>query len=803
MCFYINLTDIVTGKSIHEDIMNLTHIHYRVGKDKQKSMSLVEKQTNETTYILYDKEHYYLFHYYLPTGDTYCKFCGDKYTQKNLLGEKQHICKPNRVNYKTLQIDRKKGIIQHLYFDIETRKDHTIRKRVGDVIFKKWVATELSYYIHETGEMKTFFGLNCIADFLGLLKDQYEKGIFFNVYSHNGGRFDMYFLLEEIYKNNNFLQYFDRNSELVKGSKILFYSILGHKFYDTYNFMIGSLSSLCDNFKVETKKITHFIIDNVEFSSMGLCLAREELGPSEYIDWLNENTEYKNAYIEYCEADCKSLCEVHQKFCQQMENLVSGLRTPEESKPDRFLPRDTALMNIKIRECVTLPSYSNKVLKAYHTIAEPCMKSKNNKRYSVDIHSIADDKVFSDVKKAKIGGISHVAQYGHFTDRVGCADVVSLYVSAMINYVFPYGEEEYVTRYYSEYLGIYRVTELVNGFNDGVIQDIPASTKDGRDWEKKCINEVWITNIDIERIRKHGGSMNIQEGYIWRESTPVFRDVLSVVTNEKQRQDILKSQKDKQYNPAMRECCKLFGNSLFGKQLETSVNYDWSSFRNLADVSPEMMNNANRITHCNNQYYIKTMSESKRRTPVQLGVFILAYSRNLIQGYFDIIGRERVIATETDSIYATMENLNRLKKPDMSMVYNPNQWQIDQDLNMFNHCHDYDKQLGNMEIEPFVSHDSYFLAKKTYGLLDMRDHDGTAQVKDGKPNKKYRAKGVPSKKLNDEFYQNIFTKGYTDVENIPTFKRELFSAHFTSVWYGETTKRIKSMKHNNTPHRFG
>ena len=97
----------------------------------------------------------------------------------------------------------------------------------------------------------------------------------------------------------------------------------------------------------------------------------------------------------------------------------------------------------------------------------------------------------------------------------------------------------------------------------------------------------------------------------------------------------------------------------------------------------------------------------------------------------------------------------------------------------------------------------FFKVEKTYGLLDMRDHDGTPQVKDGKPNKKYRAKGVPSKKLNDEFYQNIFTKGYTDVENIPTFKRELFSAHFTSVWYGETTKRIKSMKHNNTPHRFG
>ena len=98
-----------------------------------------------------------------------------------------------------------------------------------------------------------------------------------------------------------------------------------------------------------------------------------------------------------------------------------------------------------------------------------------------------------------------------------------------------------------------------------------------------------------------------------------------------------------------------------------------------------------------------------------------------------------------------------------------------------------------MEIEPFVSHDSYFVAKKTYGLLDMRDHDGSPQVKDGKPNMKYRAKGVPSKKLNDQFYQDIFTQGYTDVFNIPTFKRELFSSHFTSVWYGESTKRIKTM----------
>ena len=82
-----------------------------------------------------------------------------------------------------------------------------------------------------------------------------------------------------------------------------------------------------------------------------------------------------------------------------------------------------------------------------------------------------------------------------------------------------------------------------------------------------------------------------------------------------------------------------------------------------------------------------------------------------------------------------------------------------------------------------------------YGLLDMRDHDGTVQLtKDGKLNKKYRAKGVPAKKLNDQFYTNIFTKGCTIDSNIPTFKRELFSSHCTSVWYGESTKKIRSMK---------
>ena len=43
--FDINLTNIVTGKSIHEEIMNLTTINYRIDTDKQKSMSLVEKQS--------------------------------------------------------------------------------------------------------------------------------------------------------------------------------------------------------------------------------------------------------------------------------------------------------------------------------------------------------------------------------------------------------------------------------------------------------------------------------------------------------------------------------------------------------------------------------------------------------------------------------------------------------------------------------------------------------------------------------------------------------------------------------------
>ena len=46
-----------------------------------------------------------------------------------------------------------------------------------------------------------------------------------------------------------------------------------------------------------------------------------------------------------------------------------------------------------------------------------------------------------------------------------------------------------------------------------------------------------------------------------------------------------------------------------------------------------------------------------------------------------------------------MENLKRLKNPEMSMVYNPTHLQVDQELNMFKLCHDYDKKLGNMEIE--------------------------------------------------------------------------------------------------------
>ena len=127
------------------------------------------------------------------------------------------------------------------------------------------------------------------------------------------------------------------------------------------------------------------------------------------------------------------------------------------------------------------------------------------------------------------------------------------------------------------------------------IVDIPNKKPDGcLDWSSETSNRKYLTNIDIDRIRMRGGAVEVVKGIFWRQSWKPF-EVLKTFRDEKMRQGRLKSYAkmkrsgmDKIYfesclprgliekpNAAIRTCCKLLMNSLFGKMLERATNYEY------------------------------------------------------------------------------------------------------------------------------------------------------------------------------------------------------------------------------------
>jgi hypothetical protein len=226
-----------------------------------------------------------------------------------------------------------------------------------------------------------------------------------------------------------------------------------------------------------------------------------------------------------------------------------------------------------------------------------------------------------------------------------------------------------------------------------------------------------------------GQSLEIVKGLIWRESYNPFVAVLSDITNMKKQQDIYKTERPDLYNCSLRECCKLLGNSLYGKTMERCALSKWHEFATLADylaMTPiEQDKLVQPVHYCNNSLYVKTPEQRQKEAPLQFGVFVLAHTRDLMQRYFDIIGRENIIATETDSIYCSQKSLQPL------LVSQDPLFCIGTDL-------------GQMVIEMDNITEAFFLGKKCYS------------VRIGKNKYKHRLKGVPGKFLNWSAYRRLF-----------------------------------------------
>lgn len=823
-----------------------------MGEGKYKLEEVEKMLTEGIEIILLRNNHYYMV--ISKAKEMTCKRCNGHYWKSHdcsswkktcdkcgSIYKEAHKCNPNRAGFHQAKKAKKENVkkawkdieeeeknklkYRLMTWDIETRNSKTEFQDMVDPKVEegkvKWVtryhrqvATLLSYTIQEHDGCVTkqsFLGTDCVKKFLEFLFQSANEGKYFNLIAHNGGKFDCYFILNEIALNPDWNKYLDQLKGLkMKGPKIMQISWRNHNFIDSCCFLAGSLDFLTNAFACEKKKlVSGFKFGNKEMTNEELLEFRKDLSPDEFLTWIQgeesfttekgvvvEAKVYLEQYVKYCEMDCESLLELWQRFVLALMKLLDTKQSRDHHIrfQNSFCPkvqsdirhRKGSIKYIKdIERFPTIQAFTKKVFYAYNEtpVWEEKYKDMKNgmrltyktiKEYTGHIMEKLPEEAFNFIKKTAIGGISDVQNPGLHQGNLKLFDVVSLYPNNMIQPApwIPFngdgseniefqgfgcgeitwtGEEIFV----EDKVGFYQIENIISPDNHSTtITDIPRYNveKSGLDWRWKENPGTMVTSMDIRRMRKNGYTFKIVKGLHFAEKFNPFTEFVSVMINEKKNQDKLAKAKDPTYNQALREVCKLMANALFGKMLEAKVEKNAKYLDSLDakffDEHPlETLGVCWKAGKC-----LVKWEEQKKDAPIHLGAMILAYSRNQMMNFFDMVGRENIIATETDSMYVHTDKLKALQQS-QHPIYKIG------------------SELGNMKLEDEKGatnlNNCYFLGKKCYHV------EFTSDVGE-KIKTKMAWKGVPKKKLNKEKYVELFNNNEVKFSGITQFKPRMF-----------------------------
>ena len=721
---------------------------------------ILEGDVDETkTKLVLHAGHWYLFAG--MDGFRQCR-CGRWVRESS-----DHKCNAARVEYFQHEIASNECGYETITYDIETR-NHLNHKKVawthdanGNVVHRSeffyQVPTEISWY--DGSEVTNHVGLDCIDRFLTYLNDESREGRYKILKSHNGSRFDNHFILARILDTD---PGFDTaRNVLIKGTQILSIKWRGNLFLDTMKHLAFSLEKLCKDFRVETPKIKEVTVGGQVMGSMDLCLMRKELGPQAFLDSLSEDE--RRAYIQYCDADVISLYQVDQKYQATLRDafrkinrvtlqdwdLAAYDKAIEEDDKEAL---DAMKWKLAVKESdieklqmsVTAPGmmYSlSKIINRKHILTKDAKKNIAKKK--TGNWWIPDKESFDFIKKCKIGGISHVQHAGFHPGPLAGIDVVSLYPATFIHGSFPKGAPEKTDTWVRGHLGLYTIRHVKSpGLPIGAI---PLRKDDGSlDWAAQEIPEAHVSSFDLITMSELGYTFEVVEGLYWKESWNPFKDMISVFKDIKMGQDALKGTPE--YNNALREVAKLCQNAYFGKLLETCNSFEYKVLSQDELSSIEWDSEAGEEIRFQNGRFILKRVADKAPCPIQFGVFVLAQSRRIMQRYFNLVGRENVTASETDSIYIRTDKLGPLYASNQPLLR-------------------ISKEYGDMEVEYKNIRDAYFLEKKCYCI---KTDDGSY---------KYAFKGVPKRHLTPEVYKELYEKRRVEFRDIPMFKRILFDSN--------------------------
>lgn len=596
----------------------------------------------------------------------------------------------------------------YLYFDFETRPDdryfdmvtvngqkvksNYLRPTILKAWYRPYKATDFKALSFATTDDK-----DCARLFIDWLIDEKNKGRTYTCIGHNIARFDLYFIISQLTKN-------EQLSCIMKlrGYSVISLNIYGCNFKDSCLYLTAKLDKLCKDFKVENAKQTKIMYNGVEMTNEQLCFYKPHLS---FVDFMNLSVtepEYWKLYEEYCLYDCISLCEiwgVYELITRELIRTINPL----------------LVQNCTIKTCNTLGGLAIKIIRelckkdsvAKHTYTKVIKffgrQVKNEKTKQLSF--IADEKKEAFLRKFVRGGISHCNRPGDYagTPIVGL-DIKSQYPSCMMNMKVPCGASRWYTDEYNNRLfGYWHISNLI--FNDDVPRFKPIAEKDDNSilhWSTgSTINEQYLDTWTIEYLKQRHGlqSFQVVNALVSNEyvnGKDIFGSYIKTFYKEKAKQDALPKERR---NVALRESIKLFLNALGGKLIE-----NMSKYKSIQFVDGDGDKKLNGID-------LKFDTDASFNEFLTCGLQVYFYSKMLLFEYINMLPNKSddVIHVETDSMYFKNELLNHVQE-------GCEQYDITF-MDGYFPCIALGEELGNMNIEK-VSNTFITVSKKNYYFND-------------------------------------------------------------------------------------
>ena len=646
-------------------------------------------------------------HYMSLIGETNkCKSCGQMYM-------KDHKCNGKVKEYYNKKIKRliesvektDMGLLNKeiLHYDIETQYKNLNHQHTPYIV-------GFCYYKNDALIYNEYYGDNCMKEFYDFLGSEEVKNIKY-VNAYNGAGFDHYYLFRQKVEGTEKVGNF-----ILNNGNILSARIQGKKLIDLCRHLTGSLAN--------------------NLKQTGCSIAKGEINHNLSIRWEETDEERKTQVREYLKCDVLGLCELYEKVNEPIYtkfkiNLCEKMTLSSNAFDiwrDYFLKDKIFLLDAEKDKNVRQSIYGAR-----------CYKNKNRFK----------SKQYDDIINKNI-------TFEEIDDYIFDADVVSLYPTAMSNFPYPVGKEKATNLYQHNKLGIYKITYIAP--KDLLNPILPRKADKKLIWDLND-GSGWYSSVDIENAKAKGYKITVITGYYWEESAYIFKGYMD---------EFFQMKANATKGTSAYSTAKLYLNGLYGKMLQRP-NHSKDAIIKTAEDFWKLLNNnvIQEMSSVGNTWLVKYLpkeefiNSSGAEKPTQLGVFILAYSRQIMNGYYDKCGNtiDRLpYYYDTDSLNIHSSCLDNIK--------------IDKSLGGI------DDDVGGKVIE------AIYIAPKMYAFKYI--------TQDGIVKHHFRGKGVSNDALGWEDFE-IMDKG-----NSKIFTREFQMKKINMTKNGKT----KDLDHFSHKHIF-